>query len=76
MSEKDMLKVPISVRCGECGKVSYLSRAGARKARKAAAHRGEHMSVYRCGDYYHLGHLAPDVIAGIVGREVHRKEAG
>jgi len=74
MSGQRVVKEPVGGRCPDCGKVCYSSKAGARKARRAAPHRGEHMSIYRCGEYYHLGHLAPDVIAGIVGREVHRKE--
>jgi hypothetical protein len=77
MSASEYRKRPVGNLCHRCGKVSYLSRAAARKGRRLPIYRGEHMSIYRCGDYYHLGHLSPDVIAGEVGREVHnRKKVG
>lgn len=40
--------------CEECGKKRYTTRKGARLARRRT--NGQHMSVYRCGEYWHIGH--------------------
>lgn len=53
--------------CGECGKRSYPTRDQARKASNAGQP-SEHMSAYRCGDYWHVGHLPKAVRTGEVSR--------
>lgn len=56
-------------RCPDCGKLRYLTRAEAKRiARRVPKdHRGR-LSVYRCGDFWHLGHLPKGVIAGAFTR--------
>ena len=49
--------------CMECGKRCYGSRSAAKRMLKRRFP-GERMSVYKCGDFYHLGHLPGRVIAG------------
>lgn len=63
--------IPWGPRCS-CGKVKFLSKRDA----KAWAKRfpGERLSPYRCGDFWHLGHLPPAVRAGHLGRETLRKD--
>lgn len=52
-----------SVACPDCGKVRYPSRTAARQAARHAAHlRG--LNAYRCGEFWHLGHLPDDVRHG------------
>jgi hypothetical protein len=43
-------------RCGGCGKVNWASRSDAKRFAKQH-HQGEHVRAYRCGDFWHLGHL-------------------
>lgn len=46
---------PLHEPCPTCGKLRYFTR----KAAKAARHRtnrSDHISIYRCGDYFHIGH--------------------
>lgn len=53
--------------CRTCGKRCYLTK---RAAKSFARWRfpGEHMSAYRCGEYWHVGHLPPGVRRGVVKR--------
>ncbi len=52
-------------RCPDCGKVRYLTRAIARKvAKNLNRRRPGHLNAYRCGAFWHLGHLPSAVIAG------------
>lgn len=61
--------------CEVCGKRCYLTKQAARRAR-SRRFPGERMSVYRCGDFYHLGHLPGRVIAGDKPRsEIPKKAA-
>ena len=53
----------------ECGKRSFRTR-GEAKAVAKRAHPSERLSVYRCGDGYHYGHLPANVRAGRVTREL------
>lgn len=41
---------PAPSTCPRCGKVRYLTRM----------YPGAHMSVYRCGDFWHVGNLPDD----------------
>lgn len=59
-------------RCSTCGKVCHNTRGQAKQAKKKYPHK--HLSVYRCGDYFHVGNLPKSVIAGEISRDeiVHR----
>jgi hypothetical protein len=50
--------------CLTCGKRCYLDRKSAKRQAKAR-HPGEHLSEYRCGDYWHIGHTPPALIYGV-----------
>jgi len=52
-------------RCPTCGKVRYRGR---RFAKTVAKRLGRRMSAYKCGDFYHVGHLPADVRKGQIGR--------
>lgn len=52
--------------CGDCGKRCFTSKGAAKKNAKTTTLDG--MRPYRCGEYWHLGHLPGDVIRGIVTR--------
>lgn len=55
--------------CPTCGKRRYLTRKQARQfARKL--HPGERLSPYKCGDYWHLGHLPKDITQLGIDRSV------
>jgi len=54
-------------RCDVCGKVAYPTKAAAKVARRRL-HPGEAMSVYRCGCWWHLGHLPANVRTGDTDR--------
>lgn len=49
--------------CPGCGKRKrrYLTRRAAKQFAKRTA-RGEHLSQYRCGDFWHNGHLPEAVV--------------
>lgn len=53
-----------------CPKVRYPSRSAAKKAAKRI-YPGDHLSAYRCGGSWHIGHLAPYVLSG-EGPRAHR----
>lgn len=56
-------------RCPDCGKVRYLSRSIARKvAKNLNRRRPGHLNAYRCGSFWHVGHLPSAVIAGDLSR--------
>jgi len=59
--------------CPACGKNMYRTRREARNSRKRNPR--EKINAYPCGDYWHVGHLPPNVRAGIVGREVLRRKS-
>lgn len=46
--------------CPTCKKRRYFTRKEARQAARRY-HPGEHMSPYRCGNYWHIGHLPDDI---------------
>jgi predicted RNA-binding Zn-ribbon protein involved in translation (DUF1610 family) len=47
-------------KCPTCGKRRYLTRKEARQASRRW-HRGDRLSPYRCGQFWHLGHLPKDI---------------
>lgn len=49
--------------CTACGKKRWLTRRAA-KAAARALYPHDHLRAYRCGDAYHIGHLAEWVKAG------------
>lgn len=53
--------------CKDCGKICFTSKRAARAARRSMH---EQMSVYRCGPYWHLGHLPEVVRRGRLSRDV------
>lgn len=53
--------------CPRCGKRQYPTRRAARKAARTIPSDG-HLNAYRCGRYWHLGHLPAAVIAGELSR--------
>lgn len=56
-------KIPTTwVTCAACGKRGYPSKRAAKALKRHHADRD--LSIYRCGDYWHVGHLAPRVKAG------------
>lgn len=56
-------------RCPDCGKVRFLNRAGARTAAKQMRSRIGRLNAYKCGEFWHLGHLPADVVAGDFSRD-------
>lgn len=57
-------------RCPTCGKVRFLTRSRAKKvAKNLNRRRPGHLNAYRCGDFWHIGHLPSSVIKGDVPRE-------
>lgn len=54
--------------CPMCGKVRYLSRKQARDAARRLRGSG-HLNAYRCGEFWHLGHLPDPVRAGRWSRD-------
>lgn len=57
--------------CPACGKRRYPTRKEARKWAKRL-HPGKHMSPYRCGEFWHLGHLPADITKLGIDRSVLR----
>ncbi|VXB82499.1 hypothetical protein [Aeromicrobium sp. 9AM] len=53
--------------CPTCGKHCYLTKQDAKAIRRRMPH-DEHLSVYRCGQYWHLGNLPKPVISGRIDR--------
>jgi hypothetical protein len=52
--------------CPDCGKRRYTSK---RSAKSAAERVDRRMRAYRCGAYWHVGHLSKHVIRGRIGRD-------
>lgn len=59
-------------RCGSCGKRIYLSRKEARYVARRQFP-ADRMQAYQCpvsGDWWHIGHIAPEVVSGEVSKAV------
>jgi hypothetical protein len=69
--------VPDAGLCPACGKRRYLSRRDAKTfARISSHHKHRGMTAYRCGDFWHLGHLPAGVKSGRYTRDdLARKQA-
>lgn len=52
-------------RCPDCGKLCYLTRKAAKRASRRMA---TPMSAYRCGDFWHNGHMPQIVKTGCLDR--------
>lgn len=55
--------------CSTCGKYAYTTKALAKRAHKGSPSNG-HPSYYKCGQYWHWGHLAEPVINGLATRDI------
>lgn len=68
-SQRDYEQFAISgQRCPSCGKVRFLSKADAKKTIGRMKGRNGRMHAYRCGDFWHLGHVPSDLKHGEVTR--------
>lgn len=57
-------------RCPDCGKLRYLTRAHAKRvARRISRRRGGRLNAYRCGEFFHIGHLPDGVRHGDLSRD-------
>lgn len=56
--------------CPTCGKRRYRSRKGGRDAIKRLGRAG--MSVYRCGEFWHIGHRPQQVRQGWIERDAYK----
>lgn len=69
--EKSFLEMrPLCEPCTECGKFRYITRKAAKAARRRT-NRHDSMSVYRCGDYWHIGHTPHQIRQGYAERSNH-----
>lgn len=53
--------------CTGCGKVRFTNRRAAKLAIKRMRGKGitdGHLNAYRCGEFWHIGHLPSAVIGG------------
>lgn len=53
--------------CAKCGKYAFNTRKDAKRFIRRHLPTSK-MSVYRCGDFYHIGHLAYVVRRGLSDR--------
>lgn len=56
-----------SGRCS-CGKLRFLTKAAAKKATRRIKSRSGRLHAYRCGEFWHVGHLPGGVKRGEVPR--------
>jgi len=54
--------------CPTCGKRCYLTKRTAVRASRQITTRTGRLHPYRCGDYWHLGHLPRNVVKGAITR--------
>lgn len=62
-------------RCTHCNKQCYTSRKEAKTDSKRVDPTA-HWSVYRCGPYWHFGHMPDDVLEGKRARSAFDKNYG
>ncbi len=48
--------------CTTCGKRAYHSKADAKRSRKH--HADPRLAIYRCGQWFHLGHKGESIVRG------------
>ena len=55
------------VHCTTCGKRAYFTRKAAKRAARRI-HPDQQLNAYRCGPYWHYGHLPNAVRFGVLPR--------
>lgn len=55
--------------CPTCGKVRYLTKAAAKRAIARHEHRDGRLNAYRCGEFWHIGHLPRAIARGLATRD-------
>lgn len=77
MSERDhRQKPPAGGVCATCGKRRYLTKGSAKRAIRGFRGREGRMNAYRCGDFWHIGHMPEALRHGDITRdEIPRKNA-
>lgn len=58
-----------ATQCPTCGKLRYLTRAHAKRAIRQHQHREGRLSAYRCGEFWHIGHLPRAIARGQASRD-------
>lgn len=58
-----------STTCPTCGKLRFLTKAEAKKSARRMKGRSGRLNAYRCGEFWHLGHLPKVVVAGRRSRD-------
>ncbi|GAB3988812.1 hypothetical protein [Nocardioides marmoraquaticus] len=61
--------------CPVCGKRRFTTRRAAKKVARRL-NPGQHMNVYRCGEYYHFGHIPSAIRHGAITRDDYRPRPG
>jgi hypothetical protein len=59
-----MAKGPVAT-CRSCGKLCFRTRKEAKTYQRRYL-RADHLNVYKCGDYFHLGHMPYLIARGVV----------
>lgn len=54
--------------CPTCGKLRFLTRAQAKKTTRRMKGRRGRLHAYRCGDFWHIGHMPTAVTTGRLDR--------
>ena len=49
-------------RCPDCGKMRFQTRKQARKHARVRFPGDKRFSEYKCGDYWHIGHLPEHIV--------------
>lgn len=60
--------------CGTCGKQRYANRKVARAERRRLYPGESTMQAYQCGDAWHIGHLTPEAVAGLIPKPRSKKD--
>lgn len=55
--------------CATCGKLLFLSKAAAKRAARQMPHRDGRLNAYRCGNFWHIGHLPRAIARGLASRD-------
>jgi hypothetical protein len=55
--------------CDDCGKRCFLAKGDAKRAIRSMKGRVGKLHVYRCGDYWHLGHIPTALARGRITRD-------
>jgi hypothetical protein len=55
--------------CPECGKLRFLTKAAAKRAASQLRHRDGRLNAYRCGEFWHIGHLPRAIARGLASRD-------